>query len=68
MAIYILDFTGSHFLLARRAIAHAATVVEVEVVRFCEFENTFVVARPFEGDARFLKNDFSHGIQTIRLK
>jgi len=52
-------------VLAGGAVAHAAAVVEVEVVGLCEFEDVFFAAVPVELDARFLKSDFRHGVDAI---
>lgn len=56
---WVFDFTGDDFLLARSAVAHAAAVVEVEIVGLREFEDVFFVV-PIECERRFLESNFWH--------
>lgn len=66
VAAGILNLAGNDGLLAGGAVPHAAAVVEIEIVRFTELENTFLVARPGSGDAGFLEYDVSHAWETIQ--
>lgn len=51
VAVRVFDFAGDDLLLAGGAVAHAAAVIEVEVVALCEFEDAFFVAGPVQLDA-----------------
>ena len=48
MSHCVFDLAGDDLVLARGAVAHAAAVVEVEVVGLREFEDVFFVAEPVE--------------------
>lgn len=60
MSIGVFDFPGNDGLLASRAVAHSATIVQVDIVGFRQFKNALFVAGPFAFDSRFFKVDFWH--------
>jgi len=63
----ILHFAGFNLLLARSAVAHAATIIKIEVIGFGQLENALVVASPVEFQFGFLKNDFRHVLSKASL-
>lgn len=60
VTVWIFNLARDDRLLASSAVAHSATVVEIEVVGLGQFEYALVVARPIEGDCGFLKKNVRH--------
>ena len=60
VTVWILDLPGEYWLLTSRAIPHPATEVEIQIIRFAQFENAFLVASPFAFQVGFFEDDFTH--------
>jgi hypothetical protein len=60
VTLRIADFTGFYRLLASGAIAHAATVIEVETRLFGCLKDAFVGTIEIDGGIAFSELNFSH--------